>query len=92
MRVLVTGGAGFVGSHVAVALTDARHDVSCLDSLQPAAYRGAAQVGDGVRLREFRDPATVAEALLGVDAVVHQARINVDDLSRVDWQFPSEIR
>jgi nucleoside-diphosphate-sugar epimerase len=41
MRVLLTGGAGLVGSHVAVALTDAGHDVSCLDSLHSAAYRAA---------------------------------------------------
>ncbi len=33
MRVLVTGGAGFVGSHVADALLDAGHEVVVLDAL-----------------------------------------------------------
>jgi len=40
MKVLVTGGAGFVGSHIVDALRDARADVVCLDSLEPGVHRG----------------------------------------------------
>jgi nucleoside-diphosphate-sugar epimerase len=35
MRVLATGGAGFIGSHVVDRFLEARHDVRVLDSLDP---------------------------------------------------------
>ncbi|GAA1408784.1 NAD-dependent epimerase/dehydratase family protein [Catellatospora coxensis] len=77
MRVLVTGGAGFIGSHVVAALAAAGHDVSVLDSLHPAAHRGERPAADldgvTVRLGDVRDRDTVDAALDGVDAVVHQA-------------------
>lgn len=60
MRVLVTGGAGFIGSHVVEALTARGHE--------PVVYDVRADPGADVR-----DPAAVARALAGVDAVCHQA-------------------
>jgi dTDP-L-rhamnose 4-epimerase len=74
MRVLVTGAAGFIGSHVAETMRAAGHDVRGLDSLSPAVHGarpghlpGELVVGD------VRDPSAVDEALAGVDAVCHQA-------------------
>lgn len=58
MRVLVTGGAGFIGSHVVEALTARGHEAVVFD------------LRDGP---DVRDGKAVASALLGVDAVCHQA-------------------
>ncbi|MDQ0596595.1 dTDP-L-rhamnose 4-epimerase [Streptomyces canus] len=60
MRVLVTGGAGFIGSHVVEALAARGHE--------PIVYDVRADPGADVR-----DPPAVARALAGVDAVCHQA-------------------
>jgi dTDP-L-rhamnose 4-epimerase len=68
MRILVTGSAGFIGSHVTEVLRAAGHEVTELDCLLPAAHGGAGPVSGDVR-----DPDTVRSALRGVDAVCHQA-------------------
>ncbi|MEU6508364.1 NAD-dependent epimerase/dehydratase family protein [Streptomyces sp. NPDC046942] len=60
MRVLVTGGAGFIGSHVVEALRAGGHE--------PLVYDVREDPGADVR-----NPAAVARALAGVDAVCHQA-------------------
>lgn len=69
MRVLLTGGAGFIGSHVAAALGDAGHEAVVFDALLPAAHASPHRVPDG----DVRDRDAVARALRGVDAVCHQA-------------------
>ncbi len=71
----MTGGAGFIGSHVARALAGAGHDVVALDCLHPAAHSATPPNLDGIRLRvgDVRDPDAVGAACEGVDAVVHQA-------------------
>ncbi|MEU2348097.1 NAD-dependent epimerase/dehydratase family protein [Modestobacter sp. NPDC049651] len=78
MRVLITGGAGFIGSHVVAAHREAGHEVRVLDALLPAVhppYPGGVPGLDGVDLvvGDVRDPGTVDRALDGVDAVNHQA-------------------
>ncbi|MFC8145626.1 NAD-dependent epimerase/dehydratase family protein [Streptomyces paradoxus] len=75
MLILVTGGVGFIGSHIATALAGAGHEVRVLDSLLSAAHRTAPSIPDGVDWRhaDVRDRRAVADALRGVDAVCHQA-------------------
>jgi dTDP-L-rhamnose 4-epimerase len=76
MRVLVTGAAGFIGSHVAEALTAAGHEVRWLDSLSPVVHNGRpSYVPDAGEfcVTDVRDRAGVEKALDGVDAVCHLA-------------------
>jgi UDP-glucose 4-epimerase len=69
--VLITGGAGFVGSHLAEALV-ADNDVRVLDILSSGSRE---HVPDGAELivGDVTDPETVAEAMDGVDLVFHEA-------------------
>ena len=71
---LVTGGAGFIGSHVVDALRDAGHEVSALDALLPQAHGGETPSWAGdVVVGDVGDGALLARLLVGVDAVCHQA-------------------
>jgi dTDP-L-rhamnose 4-epimerase len=78
-RVLITGGAGFIGSHVADELLHAGCHVRVLDSLLPQVHgtsgdRPSYLHSDIELIRgDVRDATRVAEALTGVDAVVHFA-------------------
>jgi dTDP-L-rhamnose 4-epimerase len=77
VRILITGGAGFIGSHVADLLATDGHDVVLLDALLPQAHGTA---GPPLWTREHelvegdvRDADLLATLLPGVDAVCHQA-------------------
>jgi dTDP-L-rhamnose 4-epimerase len=82
-RVLITGGAGFIGSHLARHLLRDGYEIRALDRLDPQVHperRRPAYLEHEVDLVEgdVRDPGAVAEALEGVDAVVHlAARVGV---------------
>ncbi|HKP45076.1 MAG TPA: NAD-dependent epimerase/dehydratase family protein [Pyrinomonadaceae bacterium] len=77
LNVLVTGGAGFIGSHLVDALVDRGHSVRILDSLVPQVHltgkpeflNPAAEFIEG----EVCNTAVVAKALEGIDAVFHEA-------------------
>jgi dTDP-L-rhamnose 4-epimerase len=74
--ILVTGGAGFIGSHIVDALVADGHEVRVLDALLPAAHDSVPDylnpAADFVH-GDIRDASTVERALNGVTAVCHQA-------------------
>ncbi|NJC72037.1 NAD-dependent epimerase/dehydratase family protein [Planosporangium thailandense] len=72
MRILITGAAGFVGSHVADRLAGSGHELVLLDALLPTAH-GAGDPPPGVVVGDVRDADLLAHLLTGVDAVCHQA-------------------
>lgn len=78
-HVLITGGAGFIGSHLADNLLEAGHRVRALDSLSPQVHGDGAQrpayLDPAVELQvgDVRDPSAVRRALDGVDVVYHFA-------------------
>src|SRR6476660_9569118 len=78
MRVLVTGGAGFIGSHLADRLLAQGHQVRALDNLDPQVHPQGERpdyLDADVELQtgDVRDRDAVRRALDGVDAVVHFA-------------------
>ena len=80
MRVLLTGMAGFIGSHIADALAGGGHEVVGLDSLLPLAHGPDAtppEWTDGHRLitGDVRDADLLAGLLRGMDVVCHQAAV-----------------
>lgn len=76
MHILVTGGAGFIGSHLAEHLVREGRQVRVLDNLSSGKRANLAGVS-GVELIEgdIRDASTVSAAMKGIDAVFHLAAV-----------------
>jgi dTDP-L-rhamnose 4-epimerase len=76
-QILITGGAGFVGSHLADGLLRAGHRVRVLDDLTPQVHAGGPPdyLSSAVELvtGDVRDPNRLREALTGVDVIFHFA-------------------
>lgn len=89
MHVLVTGGAGFIGSHTAGCLLDAGHRVTVLDNLSSGKREN---LPESPQLRlvvgDISDPAAVAEAIEGCDRVLHLAA-QVSVAASVEAPVPS---
>lgn len=79
-RVLVTGASGFVGSHLAEALTEAGHEVLSM-TRHPEDYRGAGKAVHG----DVADPESLAAALSGVEAAYYLVHsLSSDDFEERD--------
>jgi dTDP-L-rhamnose 4-epimerase len=74
MRILVTGGAGFIGSQIVDALYANGHEIRVLDSLAAHDARpDYLEPGAELIERDVTDARAVAAAIDGVDAICHQA-------------------
>lgn len=76
-RFVVTGGAGFIGSHLVERLVEAGQQVTVLDDFSTGTRENLAPVLDRVRLVEgsVTDPATCEHALRHAEFVLHQAAL-----------------
>ncbi len=95
MRALVTGGAGFIGSHLACALVASGADVRVLDNLLPQAHptgepRNVPREAEFL-LGDVTDPEAVLRALHGVEVVFHMAAMVGNGQSMLDIRRYTDI-
>lgn len=90
-KVLLTGGAGFIGSHIAERLLAGGHSVVVLDNLYAGKLQNLKRCSDDPNFRfikgDIRDKKTVDAAMAGIDAVIHQAAITSVPLSIKNPKF-----
>ena len=72
MKLLVTGGAGFIGSRIAAQLLEAGHTVTIFDNLSTG-FKSAIPTGATLIQGDLRDLASLQPAVTGQDAVIHLA-------------------
>jgi UDP-N-acetylglucosamine/UDP-N-acetyl-alpha-D-glucosaminouronate 4-epimerase len=77
MKTLITGGAGFIGSHIAEGLLAAGHQVRVLDNLSSGKRENLLHLGDAVELvvGDVRDRDALDAACDGCEVVFHQAAV-----------------
>jgi UDP-glucose 4-epimerase len=90
---LVTGGAGFIGSHIVDALLAAGHPVRVLDNFATGRRENLGHVMDRIELIEgdIRDEAAVGRAMQRVECVFHQAALPSVPRSMSDPKTTHEV-
>jgi UDP-glucose 4-epimerase len=75
MRVFITGGAGFIGSHLADALVARGDAVTILDNMSTGSQSNIAHLAGKIEIikGDIRDVATVEKAMASADLVLHMA-------------------
>jgi UDP-glucose 4-epimerase len=75
MRVFITGGAGFIGSHLCDALLTQGHQVSILDNMSTGSAANIAHIKDQIEIHQgdIRDVALVEKLMAPADLVLHMA-------------------
>ena len=76
-KILVTGGAGFIGSHIVEALVRRGDQVRVLDNLNTGKLANLVEFGKRVEFIEgdVADPAAAARAVAGVECIFHEAAL-----------------
>jgi UDP-glucose 4-epimerase len=75
MRVFITGGAGFIGSHLCDALLAQGHQVSILDNMSTGSAANIAHIKDRIEIHQgdIRDAELVEKLMAPADLVLHMA-------------------
>lgn len=92
MRVLVTGGTGFAGSHAVRALRAEGHDLRLLVRSPEKVARVFGEAPGEVVQGDVTDARSAADALEGVDGVVHAAAVVSMDAHRADEVLETNLR
>jgi len=93
-RVLVTGGAGFIGSHIVRGLLKEEYEVSVLDNYLTGKRQNISEIADKLDVTyevDIRDLDACREATLGMDVVLHQAALPSVPRSIKDPLLSNEI-
>ena len=90
MLFLVTGGCGFIGSHLVEMLQDSGHDALILDDMSTGS-RANVRPDTDVIIASVNDERTVRSAMAGVDGCFHLAAIASVDRSNVDWGHAHKV-
>lgn len=72
---LLTGAAGFIGSHTRSALWQRGHEVVSIDIMLSSAHGSTSSTPDGVERVDLRDEESMGRILRGIDVVCHQAAV-----------------
>ncbi|MFX1285548.1 MAG: GDP-mannose 4,6-dehydratase [Promethearchaeota archaeon] len=75
MECLVTGGAGFVGSHLIERLLQNNHSVVCLDDFSTGTNKNLSRIKNKIKIikGDIRDPETIRKTVKDIDCVFHLA-------------------
>jgi UDP-glucose 4-epimerase len=96
LRILVTGGAGFIGSHLVKALVKAGHCVRVLDNFSTGSLENLGDIAGSVELvvGDVRSYGVVEKAVKGVDAVIHLAALIdvAESIEKPDLYFDVNAR
>ncbi len=90
MKFLVTGGCGFIGSHIVDALIDGGHEVVVIDNLVSGQLEN---LNSSARLviGDIRSNGDVEKACDGVDGCFHMAAIASVEEARVNWLYTNSV-
>lgn len=74
-KFLITGGCGFIGSHIVHLLVDEGYEVSIFDNFSTGKRENVAAVADNIKIIEgdIRNAEEITSAAMGVDCIIHHA-------------------
>jgi len=95
MHFAVTGGAGFVGSHLVKLLVEEGHEITVIDNLHKGKKENLASVINKIKFQkiDIRDYESMRKILKNIDGVFHQAALTVvqDSFARPEEYFDVNV-
>lgn len=82
MKVLITGGAGFIGSHLAERLVSQKYEVTVIDNFESGKLKNISKIQNKIKMfkADIRDKKTVNKNMRGAEVVFHlAAKVTVSD-------------